>query len=56
MLFQVWSSSGDGLKAGPRFRLLGDAIRFTNANAMEASFAIRGPSGNWVHIQARGRS
>jgi hypothetical protein len=44
---------GHGLQPGPRFRLLDDAIRYTSNNSRQASFAVRGPGGEWVHIQPR---
>jgi hypothetical protein len=53
MLYQVWLSMGHGLQPGPRFRLLDDAIRYTSNNSRQASFAVRGPGGEWVHIQPR---
>ncbi len=46
-MYEVWWSRGDGTHAGPRFRVLEDAVRYVEEHAGEASFAIKGPVGYW---------
>ena len=46
-LFQVWKSIGQGLRRGPRFASLDDAVRFAFSHQNNASYAIQMPSGNW---------
>lgn len=46
-LFEVWMSRGEGLKNGPRFGKLVDALNYVGAHLDEASFAIRLPEGGW---------
>ena len=46
-MYQIWFSTGRGLQAGPRFRVLRDAVRHAEQHRCEASFAIRTPLGDW---------
>ena len=46
-MYTVYSSRGAGFEAGPRFRLLVDALRYVKKRRRDASFAIREPSGDW---------
>jgi len=36
------------LSAGPRFRILGDAIRYVADQPDHDSYAIRAPDGSWI--------
>jgi len=54
-LYEVWFSQGDGLRRGPRFRLLHDAEIYVAQHRREATFAVKGPDGHWTTF-ARGRS
>lgn len=54
-LYEVWTSRGQGMQLGPRFRLLEDARRYVDEHHEEASFAIKGPDGLWAMIAPRRR-
>lgn len=45
--FEVWVSSGVGMKPGPEFSRLTDALRYVGAHLDEGAFAIRLPNGMW---------
>lgn len=53
-LYEVWWSRGTGFQAGPRFRVLNDAVRYVAGHIDEASHAIRNPEGKWEMIVSRG--
>ena len=46
-MYEIWFSQGNGTTPGPRFRLLGDAIRYVDSYSDPASLAIRLLDGNW---------
>lgn len=46
-LYEVWWSRGHGTTRGPRFRLLGDALRYVAERSGRTSYAIRCPDGHW---------
>ena len=52
-LYEVWVSRGDGMRPGPRFRLLSDATRYVDEHDDGASLAVRAPDGRWELIVSR---
>lgn len=46
-MYEVWRSHGDGTRIGPRFRVLGDAVRHVYNEGPPGSYAIRYPDGSW---------
>lgn len=55
-MYQVfYSSESEGLKPGPRFRLLKDALAHVDRDE-ERSYAIRAPDGTWHRDANSGRA
>lgn len=46
-LFEIWMSSGSGMRPGPKFSKLTDALHHVERHIGEASFAIKLPNGTW---------
>jgi len=46
-MYEVWCAAGDGLRPGPRFRLLADALRYIEAQPERERFGVRRPDGDW---------
>ena len=53
-MYQIWTSGGSGLKKGPRFAALRDAVRFASRHRLVASCAIALPSGGFHRFEHYG--
>lgn len=46
-MYQVWTSLGNRMNPGPRFRSLADAVRYIDTHPAGESLGIRNPDGSW---------
>ena len=55
LMYEVWSSTGGRLVAGPRFRLRRDAVRHVESLQGVAAYSVRCPDGTWLRWSIDGR-
>jgi hypothetical protein len=55
-MYEVWTSDHGRKMAGPRFRLLSDAVRHLEAKRGVAAYSVLCPDGTWLRWSVDSRS